>query len=89
VIGPLLIRSFDSRGKIARVRAPTLFIHGGADATIPMRLSRELFSTAREPKRFWEVPGAGHNDIVEVAGPEYRRHLRSFYESVAKSGRGE
>jgi fermentation-respiration switch protein FrsA (DUF1100 family) len=83
VIGRLLIRSLDSRGKIARVRVPTLFIHGGADATIPMRLSRELFSTAREPKRFWEVPGAGHNDI-EVAGPEYRIRLRSFYESVAK-----
>ena len=83
MIGPLLIRSFDSRRKITRVQAPILFIHGNADDIVPMRLGRALFDAAPEPKYLWAIPGAGHNDIVESAGPEGRRHLRSFYESLA------
>jgi fermentation-respiration switch protein FrsA (DUF1100 family) len=83
VIGPLLIRSFDSRRKIKRVQAPILFIHGSADHTIPMQLGRALFDAAPEPKSFWVIPGADHNDIVERAGPEYRKRLRSFHESLA------
>jgi fermentation-respiration switch protein FrsA (DUF1100 family) len=82
MIGPLLIRSFDSRQKITRVRAPILFIHGSADDIVPMRLGRGLFEAAPEPKYFWAIPGAGHNDIVESAGLEYRERLRSFYESL-------
>jgi fermentation-respiration switch protein FrsA (DUF1100 family) len=85
VIGPLLIRSFDSRQKIRRVQAPILFIHGNADHTIPMQLGRALFDAAPGPKSFWAIPGADHNDIVESAGPEYRKHLRSFYESLTLS----
>jgi fermentation-respiration switch protein FrsA (DUF1100 family) len=83
MIGPLLIRSFDSRRKITRVQAPILFIHGSADHTVPMRLGRALFGAAPGPKYFWAIPGAGHNDIIESAGPEYRKRLRSFYESLA------
>jgi fermentation-respiration switch protein FrsA (DUF1100 family) len=48
-----------------------------------MRLGRALFGAAREPKYFWTIPGADHNDIAESAGPEYRKRLRSFYESLA------
>ena len=83
MIGPLLIRSFDSRRKITRVQAPILFIHGSADHTVLIQLGRALFDAAPEPKYFWTIPGAGHNDIVESAGPEYRKRLRSFYESLA------
>jgi uncharacterized protein len=85
VIGPLLIRSFDSQRKITRVRAPILFIHGSADQTIPIQLGQALFNAAPEPKSFWTVPGADHNDIVERAGPEYGKRLSSFYESLAPS----
>ena len=59
MIGPLLIRNFDSRLKITRVQAPILFIHGSADHTVPMRLGRALFDTAQESK----IPGADHNDM--------------------------
>jgi fermentation-respiration switch protein FrsA (DUF1100 family) len=83
VLGPLLIRSFHSRSKIARVQAPILFIHGSADRTIPIELGRALFDAAPHPKSFWEIPGADHNDIVETAGPLYRERLRWFYGSLA------
>ena len=88
VIGPLLIRRFDSRRKIARIGAPILFLHGSADHTVPMRLGRALFASAPEPKYFWTVPGADHNDILESAGPEYRKRLQSFYAREARGPAG-
>ena len=45
-------------------------------------LGQDLFAAAREPKSFWLVPGAGHNDIAETAGAGYRQHLQSFYECL-------
>ena len=83
VIGPALTWAFDSQGKIGRVHAPTLFIHGDRDEIIPLRLGQALFAAAPEPKSFWIVPGAHHNDIVETAGDGYEHHLHSFYESLA------
>lgn len=82
VIGPLLISSFDSRRKIGRIRAPVFFIQGDRDEIIPLRLGQALFAAAPEPKSFWIVPGAGHNDIIETAGADYRQRLRSFYATL-------
>jgi len=82
VLGPMLVRSFDSGKKISGVRAPLLFIQGDRDEIIPLRLGQKLFFSAPEPKSFWIVEGAGHNDILEVAGQRYRQRLRVFYESL-------
>ncbi len=82
LLGPLLVRSFRSIEKIGRLRAPLLVIHGSRDAIIPIELGRRLFDAAPEPKQFWAVPGAGHNDIVETAGPEYTARLARFYRSL-------
>ena len=82
VLGPMLIWSFDSAKKIGRVRAPLLFIQGDRDDIIPLRLGQELFVAAPQPKSFWIVEGAGHNDILEVAGERYWQQLHSFYETL-------
>ncbi len=82
VFGPMLVRSFDSQRKIARVRAPMLFIQGDRDEVIPFRLGQALYAAAPEPKFFHVVHGGGHNDIIEAAGPQYREWLRSFYEML-------
>jgi fermentation-respiration switch protein FrsA (DUF1100 family) len=79
VIGPLLFRGFDTKSKIANVRAPLLFFHGNRDQIIPLKLGRSLFQAAPEPKCFIEVAGAGHNDLVERAGSSYRQRLHEFY----------
>ena len=79
VIGPVLFRGLDSKSKIAKVRAPVLFFHGDRDDIIPLRLGRALFNAAPQSKSFWEVRGAGHNDLVETAGPSYREKLTEFY----------
>ena len=86
VIGPMLIWGFNSRDKIGRVHAPIFFIHGDRDKVIPLRLGRDLFAAAYEPKSFWMVTGAGHNDITETAGAAYGQHLRSIYALRKRSG---
>jgi fermentation-respiration switch protein FrsA (DUF1100 family) len=84
VIGPLVFRHFDSKSKIAKVRAPLLFFHGDRDEIIPVKLGRSLFEAAPEPKYFTKVPGAGHNDLVETAGSSYRERLHEFYSEILK-----
>ena len=79
VIGPLVFRGFDSKSKIANIRAPLLFFHGDRDEIIPLKLGRSLFEVATEAKWFVEVPRAGHNDLVETAELTYRERLHEFY----------
>jgi fermentation-respiration switch protein FrsA (DUF1100 family) len=82
VIGSLAMWGFNSRARIGRVHVPVLMIHGDRDEVIPLRLGQALFAAALEPKSFWLVPGAGHNDIAEVAGARYGERLQSFYKSL-------
>jgi len=84
-LGPMLVRSYDSRSKIRWIFAQKLFIHGNRDEIIPLRFGQELFRAAQEPKTFWIVDGAGHNDIAGKAGPRYRERLAAFYEGVLAS----
>jgi uncharacterized protein len=79
MLGPILVWSYNSRRKIARVQAPILVLHGDRDEVIDFAFGRELYEAAPDPKFFWRVEGAAHNDILEVSGPEYTRRLREFY----------
>ena len=79
LVGPLLARGFRTKEKIASIDAPLLIIHGRQDQIIDFSMGQLLYEAAREPKSFWEIPSAGHNDIVETAGPEYARRLARFY----------
>ena len=78
LLQPLIGVRYDSAAKIQSVKCPKLFIHGNRDEIVPFRLGRKLYELAPEPKQFWEVPGAGHNDLIWVAGPDYSRALRDF-----------
>lgn len=69
---------FDSAEKVARVRAPKLFMHSRADEVVPFRLGRRLFEAAAEPKEFWEIPEAAHNDTFHAAGEKVHGKIREF-----------
>ena len=84
VLGPMVIRCFDSRERIKRVRAPLLVIHGDRDTIIPQPLGRALFEAANEPKSFWSVAGADHNGLREACGAEYVERLRAFYAGTVR-----
>jgi hypothetical protein len=68
---------FDSLRKISSVRAPVLIIHGTRDEVVPFAMGERLFEAAPEPKRFLRVEGAGHNDVLAVAGEKYLEAMRS------------
>jgi uncharacterized protein len=82
--GPLLVRSYNSLPKIRWIRVPKLFMQGDRDEVIPLRMGQQLFAAAQGSKTFWVIPGAGHNDILERAGAEYRHRLSAFYEGLLK-----
>lgn len=74
-----LVRTrMDNLGRIGRVRCPTLFVHSKTDEVIPYEQGRKLFDAAPEPKRFYTVEGAGHNDLDIVGGDDYLHTLRDF-----------
>jgi pimeloyl-ACP methyl ester carboxylesterase len=63
---------------ITNVREPVLVLTGSEDRYTPLREAQALFDQIRAPKRFWEVAGAGHEDLHAFAPEEYERVVGSF-----------
>lgn len=74
---------FDSLSKISNVRASKLIVHGTKDALIPFSMGERLFEAASQPKFFFPIPGAGHNDILQVGAESYFRRLKTFVDSLS------
>lgn len=53
---------YDNLGKIDRVNAPLLIVHGEADRVVPTEMGRRLYEAANEPKQVRILAGAGHVD---------------------------
>jgi hypothetical protein len=73
---------FDSEAKITRLRLPLLIAHGTADRTVPFKLGRRLFEVANEPKEFYAITGADHNNPHIAGGETYLTKLREFIERL-------
>lgn len=73
---------FANIDKIGRVRCPVLVMHGKADDVIPLWHGEALFNAANLPKRYLWVEGAGHNDLVELAGKSYHEAMEEFAQLV-------
>jgi hypothetical protein len=73
-----LKRKFDSLSKISRVHVPLLQLHGDEDDLVPYELGRKLFEAANEPKEFFTIEGAHHNDTYEIGGDAYLQAIRQF-----------
>lgn len=73
---------FDAISKISAIHVPVLFVHGTNDRTVPIHLGKKLFEQANEPKSFYEIPGADHNDTYVVGGHEYFLRLGQFIDQV-------
>jgi hypothetical protein len=77
---------FNLAQKIARLQRPLLVIHGEKDSIVPVALGRQVFDTAHEPKQWYVVPGAEHNDVPFVGGNPYYREIMSFVQMVVTHG---
>lgn len=75
---------FGNLAKIARVRVPTLIIHGREDWIIPAEDGHMLHERAGAADlRMLEIPGAGHNDLLMVGQRAYFTAIRDFVARVA------
>ncbi len=78
-----VVRSkFNSLEKIRQIHAPLLTIHGNRDSIVPIELGRRLFEAANDPKSFYEIEGADHNDTYIVGGKPYFSAISKFLESL-------
>jgi fermentation-respiration switch protein FrsA (DUF1100 family) len=81
-VGPLLVWGYDTKSRIQKVHAPVFVIHGEQDEIIAYELGKEVFAAAPEPKRFWSIEAATHNDLHIVGPTEFSRRLSEFYASL-------
>lgn len=72
---------FDSLAAVRTIHCPVFIIHGVDDDVIPFRMGQRLYEAANQPKQFWAVEGAGHNDVFLTAGSEYSKRLEAFIQS--------
>ena len=74
----LLKTKYDSLAKIGNIKVPILVMHGDKDDLVPFEHGKRLYDMANEPKEFYTIPGAGHNDTHIVGGDEYFDVIRNF-----------
>lgn len=76
------IDKFNNIQKIKEITVPLLLIHGTDDKVIPISHSRRLFQKANEPRLYFEVENAGHNNVMYEAGETYWETINSFSRSL-------
>ena len=76
----------DNLSKMARVRTPTLVLHGDRDGIVPLSHGRRLFEAAASTARLHVIEGAGHNDTWLVGGEPYARAWAAFVRETADTG---
>ena len=87
-IGPLLRTRYDVMEKIGRIKAPLLVLHGDRDEVIPFEQGRRVFEAAPQPKEFYAIRGAHHNDTYIVGGEPYFAALKDFINRAVASRLG-
>jgi uncharacterized protein len=65
---------------------PLFMIHGGADTYIKPEMAKALFDLAGDPRAFWLVEGAKHNQALNVANGEYQRRVLAFFQEHLGGG---
>jgi len=82
-IGPFLRTQYDVLGKIKQAKQPVLVLHGDQDDIVPFAQGKKVFEAAPEPKEFYTIRGANHNNTFVVGGDPYFAVLKSFIERAA------
>ena len=78
LLSPLLPAHYNNIEKIGRVSVPKLIVHGDRDEIVPFSMGQKLFEAATDPKFFYPVKDAGHNDVFIVGGEKYFEVFAEF-----------
>ncbi len=81
----LISTKFDSISKISGISVPLLVLHGDRDEVVPIELGQQLYEEANEPKEFYTIHGAGHNDAYVAGGEEYFSTLCQFLTKLGEN----
>lgn len=79
-VGLLLKDTFNTKAWIPKVKVPLHVIHGTLDEIVPVKFGRQLFdSYSGTQKEFIEIPGFGHNNIVDaITDSPFAEKFRMF-----------
>jgi uncharacterized protein len=75
---------YDSLSRIGDIKVSTLIMHGDKDELVPIEQGKMLYEKANDPKEFYTIPGAMHNDTHIVGGEEYFDVIRDFVNKLTK-----
>ncbi len=76
---------FNLTKKVQALKVPLLVMHGEQDAVVPMFLGKQVFEAAPEPKKWYAVSQAGHNDVPFVGGEAYFQEIDAFVSKAIPS----
>ncbi len=96
MLGPLLTMQLKPRlgidvqvlrpiDHIASFRQPLLVLSGTEDQHTRLEEARRLFEAANEPKEFWAVEGAAHEDLYKFVPEAYGQRVLGFLGKYLKA----
>ena len=80
-IGPFLQTRYDVLEKIGKIQVPLLVLHGERDEIVPFEHGKAIFDAAPEPKKFFAIAGASHNDTYAIGGEAYFTEIKRFIDA--------
>ena len=69
-----------------KIKAPVYVVHGTRDDEVPIEHGKMIVANAQQAHEPFWVAGAGHNDLLEVAGDAFFVRLKAFLLAVGKKG---
>jgi pimeloyl-ACP methyl ester carboxylesterase len=60
----------DPAEEAKKIRCPVMVVHGDLDDIVPPELTDRLFKSLAGPKQLVVIPGAHHNDLLDMIGRE-------------------
>ncbi len=88
-LGAILYGGFDPNrvdavAALERCSVPVIFYHGDADDFVPYEMGLENHAACAAPKRFVNIPGAGHGLCFPADKERYVNELREFLKEHEK-----
>ena len=71
--------------RISQIKAPVLLVAGSEDRHTLLAESKRLFQQAPEPKAFWAIPGASHQNFHQHVREDYEKRILSFFKTHLKN----